>query len=75
MPPLEDASDNDVEYPAEGKLLVIRQALNVQVNKDDLMQQRETIFHKRCHISNKVYGVIIDGWRYANVVALHLSVS
>jgi hypothetical protein len=40
-----------------------------------LMQQRETIFHKRCHISNKVYGVIIDGWRYANVVALHLSVN
>lgn len=45
----------------EGKLLVIRQALNVQVNEDDLMQQRENIFHKRCHISKKVYSVIIDG--------------
>ena len=35
MSPLEDASDWDVEYLVEGKLLVIQHALNVQIKKDD----------------------------------------
>ncbi|KAH9734678.1 hypothetical protein KPL71_017451 [Citrus sinensis] len=44
MPPLEDAND--------GKLMVVRRALNVQV-KEDAEVQRDNIFHTRCHIKDK----------------------
>jgi hypothetical protein len=30
-------------------------------------QQREIIFHTRCHISNKVCNMIIDSESYANI--------
>ncbi|KAH9769539.1 Endonuclease [Citrus sinensis] len=51
MPPLEDANDG-VEYPIDGKLMVVRRALNVQV-KEDAEVQRDNIFHTRCHIKDK----------------------
>ncbi|KAH9680244.1 hypothetical protein KPL71_026482 [Citrus sinensis] len=51
MPPLEDANDG-VEYPVDGKLMVVRRALNVQV-KEDAEVQRDNIFHTRCHIKDK----------------------
>ncbi|KAH9705029.1 hypothetical protein KPL70_011714 [Citrus sinensis] len=51
MPPLEDANDG-VEYPVDGKLMVVRCALNVQV-KEDVEVQRDNIFHTRCHIKDK----------------------
>jgi len=36
MPPLEAASDEEImEYPLDGKLLVIRRALSVQVKEDE----------------------------------------
>ena len=35
MPPLEDASDVEVAYPVDGRLLVARRALSVQVKKGD----------------------------------------
>ncbi|RVW18237.1 RNA-directed DNA polymerase-like [Vitis vinifera] len=54
MPSLEDACDN-VEYPVEGESLVARRALSAQVKEDDMEQQRENIFHTRCHINNKEY--------------------
>ncbi|RVW50081.1 hypothetical protein CK203_106827 [Vitis vinifera] len=54
MPSLEDACDNNVEYPVEGESLVARRALSAQVKEDDMEQQRENIFHTRCHINNKV---------------------
>ncbi|RVW80731.1 Transposon Ty3-I Gag-Pol polyprotein [Vitis vinifera] len=53
MPSLEDACDNNVEYPVEGESLVARRALSAQVKEDDMEQQRENIFHTRCHINNK----------------------
>ncbi|KAH9744243.1 Endonuclease [Citrus sinensis] len=34
MPPLEDANATFVEYPVDGKLMVVRRALNVQVKED-----------------------------------------
>jgi len=40
----------DVEYVVDEKTLVIRNSFNVQINKDDIEQQRENIFH----INNKV---------------------
>ncbi|KAH9705002.1 Endonuclease [Citrus sinensis] len=52
MPPLEDANDG-VEYPVDGKLMVVRRALNVQV-KEDAEVQRDNIFHTRCHIKDKL---------------------
>ncbi|KAH9792625.1 hypothetical protein KPL71_004200 [Citrus sinensis] len=51
MPPLEDANDG-VEYLVDGKLMVIRRALNVQV-KEDAEVQCDNIFHTRCHIKDK----------------------
>ena len=38
MPPLEDASDDGIEYPVEGEYLVIRRALSVQMKEDELEQ-------------------------------------
>ena len=37
-----------------------RRALSAQVKEDDMEQQRENIFHTRCHINNKVCSMIID---------------
>ncbi|KAH9734857.1 hypothetical protein KPL71_017535 [Citrus sinensis] len=51
MPSLEDANDG-VEYLVDGKLMVARRALNVQV-KEDAEVQRDYIFHTRCHIKDK----------------------
>ena len=60
MPSLEDACDDNVEYPVEGESLMARHDLNVQVKEDDMEQQRENIFHTRCHINNKVCNMIIE---------------
>ena len=61
MSSLDDACDDNVEYPMEGESLVARRALSAQVKEDDMEQQRENIFHTRCHINNKVCSMIIDG--------------
>ncbi|RVW19408.1 Transposon Ty3-G Gag-Pol polyprotein [Vitis vinifera] len=55
MPSLEDACDDNVEYPVEGESLVARRALSAQVKEDDVEQKMENIFHTRCHINNKEY--------------------
>ena len=63
MPQLEDASDAEVEYPVEGEALVTRRILSAQIKEDDDQQQRENIFHTRCHINNKVCSlIIVGGW-------------
>ena len=36
MPLLEDACDDNVEYPVEGESLVARRALSAQVKEDDM---------------------------------------
>ena len=72
MPPLKDACDNDVEYSVEGESLVVRHALSVQVVGDEMEQQRENIFHTRCHIKNKVCHMIIDGGSCTNVASITL---
>ena len=60
MPSLEDAYDDNVEYPVEGESLVAKCVLSAQVKEDDMDQERENIFHTRCHINNKVCSMIID---------------
>ncbi|KAJ9672490.1 hypothetical protein PVL29_025915 [Vitis rotundifolia] len=72
MPSLEDACDDNVEYPVEGESLVARRTLSAQVKEDDMGQQRENIFHTRCHINNKVCSMIIDGGSCTNVVSITL---
>ena len=73
MPPLEDISGNDgVEYPVKGENLVARSALNAEIKVDENEQQRENIFHTRCHINNKVCSMIIDGGSCTNVASTTL---
>ena len=72
MPQLEDASDAEVEYPVEGEALVTRRILSAQIKEDDDQQQRENIFHTRCHINNKVCSLIIDGGSCTNVASVLL---
>ena len=72
IPSLEDACDDNVEYPVEGESLVARCALNAQVKEDEMEQQRENIFDTRCHINNKVCSMIIDGGSCTNVASTTL---
>jgi hypothetical protein len=73
MPKLVDASDDDgVVYPVTGESLVARRALNTHIKVDDAEQQRENIFHTRCHINNKVCSMIIDGGSCTNVASIIL---
>jgi hypothetical protein len=70
MPELVDASDDDgVVYPVTGESLVARRALNTHIKVDDAEQQRENIFHTRCHVNNKVCSMIIDGGSCTNVAS------
>ena len=69
MPPLDDTSDVDLEFPVEGEALVTRCVLSTQVKEDDVKQQHENIFHIRCHVNNKVCSLIIDGGSCTNVVS------
>ena len=72
MPSLEDACDDNVEYPVEGESFVTRRALSAQVKEDDMEQQRGNIFHIRCHINSEVCNMIIDGGSYTNVASTTL---
>ena len=72
MPLLKDTYDDDMEYPVEGESLVARRALSAHVKEDDMEQQRENIFHTRCHINNKVYSMIIGGGSCTNVASTTL---
>ena len=56
----------------EGESFVTRRALSTQVKEDDMEQQRENIFHIRCHINNKVCSMIIDGGSCTNVASITL---
>ena len=51
----------------EGESLMAKRALSAQIKEDDVDQQRENIFHTRCHINNKVCSMIIDGRSCTNV--------
>ena len=78
MPSPKDACDDDVKHPMEDESLVARRALSAQVKErtffilDDMEQQRENIFHTRCHINNKVCNMIIDGRSCTNVASTTL---
>jgi hypothetical protein len=52
-----------------GESLFARRALNTHIKVDDAEQQRENIFHTRCHVNNKVCSMIIDGGSCTNVAS------
>ncbi|KAL4291880.1 hypothetical protein GQ457_14G013990 [Hibiscus cannabinus] len=64
---IEEEVNENVDFPADGEVLVVKRSLNTQVVKSD--QQRENIFHTRCHINGKVCFVIIDGGSCTNVAS------
>ena len=65
MPLLEDVSDNECIADVE-LTLVSRRALNMHA-KEEEDEQRENIFHTRCHVRDKVCSMIIDGGSCTNV--------
>ncbi|XP_035546591.1 uncharacterized protein LOC118348639 [Juglans regia] len=69
MPSMEDADDE--QNAVVGDLLVARRVLNVQV-KEEESNQRESLFHTRCFVNNKVCSVIIDGGSCTNVASTYL---
>ncbi|XP_038976183.1 uncharacterized protein LOC120107097 [Phoenix dactylifera] len=69
MPPLEDCSDVEVAEPVVGDVLVTRRALNMQPKAGVNEEQREHIFHTRCHINDKVCSLIIDSGSCTNVAS------
>ena len=44
MLPLEDVDDVYVKYPIEGETFMVRRAMNMYVNMDDSIGQKENIF-------------------------------
>jgi len=50
IPKLDDCSD--LEYVVQGKSLVIKRSLSVQVSEEGVEQQRKNISHTRCYIDN-----------------------
>ncbi|KAL4333051.1 hypothetical protein GQ457_07G005030 [Hibiscus cannabinus] len=64
---IEEEVNENVDFPADEEVLVVKRSLNTQVVQSD--QQRENIFHTRCHINGKVCFVIIDGGSCTNVAS------
>ena len=68
MPLLEDVSDDEVVTYA-AITLVARRALNMHAKEDGDEEQRENIFHTRCHVRDKICSMIIDGGICTNVAS------
>ncbi|XP_042386562.1 uncharacterized protein LOC121978260 [Zingiber officinale] len=66
-PSVEDTSD--VELAIDGQALVVLRALHMQAKGDDDGLQRENIFYTRCHVKDRVCGLIIDGGSCVNVAS------
>ncbi|XP_031378379.1 uncharacterized protein LOC116193768 [Punica granatum] len=67
IPSLEDA--DDVEHAVSGQTLVVLRALHVQAKEDGDELQRENIFYTRCHVKDRVCGLIIDGGSTVNMAS------
>ncbi|XP_042446416.1 uncharacterized protein LOC122031363 [Zingiber officinale] len=60
---------SDVELAVDGQALVVLRALHMQAKEDDDGLQRENIFYTRCHVKDRVCGLIIDGGSCVNVAS------
>ncbi|XP_019059406.1 PREDICTED: uncharacterized protein LOC109117128 [Tarenaya hassleriana] len=67
MPSLEDV--DEVEHAVTGQALIVLRALHVQAKEDGDELQRENIFYTRCHVKDRVCGLIIDGGSCVNVAS------
>lgn len=68
--PTKEDEENDLEVAESGQvmeIMVVKRSLNVQQVQDE--QQRETIFHTRCKVQDKVCVVIIDSGSCTNVAS------
>nr|GEW10681.1 hypothetical protein [Tanacetum cinerariifolium] len=61
-------TDEEVVGPDEGECLVIRRALNATPTREETLQ-RESLFHTRCTITQRVCTLIIDGGSCTNVAS------
>ncbi|KAL4303483.1 hypothetical protein GQ457_10G011030 [Hibiscus cannabinus] len=59
--------EEELEHAVEGEALIFKRSLSMQPMEGD--EQRENIFHTRCHIGGKVCFVIIDGGSCTNVAS------
>ncbi|KAL4387233.1 hypothetical protein GQ457_09G019940 [Hibiscus cannabinus] len=59
--------EEELEHAVEGEALIVKRSLSMQPMEGD--EQRENIFHTRCHIGGKVCFVIIDGGSCTNVAS------
>ncbi|XP_010540309.1 PREDICTED: uncharacterized protein LOC104814125 [Tarenaya hassleriana] len=66
-----EITDEEIEYPDTGELLVTRRVLSTMATSEET-EQRETIFHSRCTIRNKVCGLIIDSGSCTNVASAYM---
>ncbi|XP_019098361.1 PREDICTED: uncharacterized protein LOC104774057 [Camelina sativa] len=63
-----DSLEELEEIPAKGEILVARRSLSVQTMIVE-HEQRENLFHTRCHVRDKVCCLIIDGGSCTNVAS------
>ncbi|KAL4386441.1 hypothetical protein GQ457_09G015450 [Hibiscus cannabinus] len=59
--------EEELEHAVEGEALIVKRSLSMQPMEGD--EQRENIFHTRCHIGGNVCFVIIDGGSCTNVAS------
>ncbi|KAL4388979.1 hypothetical protein GQ457_09G015490 [Hibiscus cannabinus] len=59
--------EEELEHAVEGEALIVKRSLSMQPMEGD--EQRENIFHARCHIGGKVCFVIIDGGSCTSVAS------
>ena len=72
MPELESCSDGSIEEPIKGDMLVTRRALSTQIKEDCIEEQRDNLFHTRCHVQGKACLMIVDGGSCTNAVSSFL---
>ncbi|XP_052481184.1 uncharacterized protein LOC128035478 [Gossypium raimondii] len=64
---VEKEEEDELEYAVDGEILVIKQSLSLHSVENK--QQRENIFHTRCHVQGKVCSLIVDGGSCTNVAS------
>lgn len=60
------SSRENEEKPSKGELLVAMRSLSIQTKAED-QDQRENLFHTRCHVQGKFCSLIIDEGSNTNV--------
>ncbi|KAK5792946.1 hypothetical protein PVK06_034079 [Gossypium arboreum] len=59
--------EEELKYVVDCEILVIKRSLSLQSIENE--QQRENIFHTRCHVQDNVCSLIVDGGSCTNVAS------